>query len=156
MGYNEEKEKGADMTGLEFKKAQAEDAEAIFRLCKENIDKYEDTDSIPYGEVIAWVRRKINKFITEYTRIYRDGALCGYYRFHPDGNKYELDDFYLFEKFRGQGTGSAVLEKCLNEADKPVYLYVFKQNEGAVRLYKKFGFEVREDLGTRYVMEKRI
>ena len=144
------------MNGLEYKKAQAEDAEAILRLCKENIDKYEDISSIPYDDVIAWVRRKITKCILEYTRIYKDGALCGYYRFHPDNGEYELDDFYLFEEYRRQGIGSAVLEKCLFEADKPVYLYVFKQNEGAVRLYKKFGFEVREDLGTRCIMERRI
>ncbi len=144
------------MNLLEFKKAQTEDAEVIFRLCKENIDKYEDIDSIPYDEVIAWVRRKINKSISEYTRIYKDGALCGYYRFHPDDGEYELDDFYLFEEYRGQGIGSAVLEKCLFEADKTVYLYVFKRNEGAVRLYKRFGFEVREDLGTRYIMEKKL
>lgn len=144
------------MNLLEFKKAQAEDAETIFRLCKENIDKYEDIDSIPYDEVNAWVRRKIDKSISEYTRIYKDGTLCGYYRFHPDNGEYELDDFYLFEGYRGQGIGSAVLEKCLFEADKPVYLYVFKRNNGAVRLYKKFGFEVREDLGTRYIMERRL
>ena len=144
------------MTGLEFKQAQPEDVETIFRLCKENIDKYEDISSIPYDEVIEWVQRKINKCISEYMRIYKDGAICGYYRFHLDNNEYELDDFYLFEEFRGYGIGSAVLEKCLNDADKPVYLYVLKRNEGAVKLYKKFGFEVREDLGTRYIMERRF
>ncbi|MBQ7699097.1 MAG: GNAT family N-acetyltransferase [Clostridia bacterium] len=144
------------MNGLEFKQAQPEDVETIFRLCKENIDKYEDISSIPYDEVIEWVQRKINKCISEYTRIYKDGALCGYYRVHLDENEYELDDFYLFEEYRRQGIGSAVLEKCIKEADKPVYLYVFKRNEGAVKLYKKFGFEVKEDLGTRYIMEKRV
>lgn len=156
MSYNKENGKGTDMSGLEFKKAQAEDVDAIFRLCKENIDKYEDIDSIPYDDVINWVRRKINKCISEYTRIYKDGTLCGFYRFHPDNDEYELDDFYLFEEYRGQGIGSAVLEKCLSKADKTVYLYVFKRNDGAVRLYKKFGFEVREDLGLRYIMERRI
>lgn len=147
---------GIDMNGLEFKKAEPEDVETIFRLCKENIDKYEDISSIPYDEVISWVRRKISKRISEYTRIYKDGVLCGYYRFHPDNGEYELDDFYLHEKYRRQGIGSAVLEKCLKEVDKSVYLYVFKRNEGAVRLYKKFGFIVREDLKTRYIMERRI
>ena len=146
------------MNGLEFKKAEPEDAENIYCLFKETVDKYEDISSIPYeyDEIMNWARRKINKFIGEYARIYKDGALCGYYRFHLDKDEYEFDDFYLFETYRGQGIGSAVLEKCLNEADKPVYLYVFKQNEGAVRLYKKFGFEVREDLGTRYIMERRL
>ena len=147
---------GIDMNGLEFKKAEPEDVETIFRLCKENIDKYEDISSIPYNDVINWVRRKISKHISEYTRIYKGSEFCGYYRFHLDKDEYELDDFYLFGEYRGHGIGSAVLEKCLNEADKPVYLYVFKQNEGAVRLYKKFGFIVREDLKTRYIMERRI
>ena len=43
---------------------------------------------------------------------------------------------------------------CIKSADKPVYLYVFKRNAGAVSLYKRFGFEIIKDLGTRYIMER--
>ena len=35
------------------------------------------------------------------------------------------------------------------------FLYVFKCNTPALKLYQKYGFTVREDLGSRYIMERR-
>lgn len=139
-----------------FEKAGVCDAENVFRLCKENIDRYEDVSSIEYDKVIDWVDRKIKKYIDGYTRIYADGELCGYFRFCKDGDMYELDDFYLFEGYRGRGIGTRVLSDILSRADADVYLYVFRRNGAAVRIYEKYGFEVSEDLGTRYVMIRRI
>lgn len=45
-------------------------------------------------------------------------------------------------------------EYILNENKAGFFLYVFKRNIPALRLYEKFGFTVREDLGTRYIMER--
>lgn len=42
----------------------------------------------------------------------------------------------------------------LNENKAGFFLYVFKRNIPDLRLYEKFGFTVREDLGTRYIMER--
>lgn len=47
--------------------------------------------------------------------------------------------------FRGRGAGTALLERSLSEARRKfevVYLSVFSVNEGAQRLYRRFGFSV--------------
>ncbi|MBO4422815.1 MAG: GNAT family N-acetyltransferase [Clostridia bacterium] len=131
------------------------DADEIFRLCTENMEEYEDIASLDYEKVKAWIKRKIDKYISEYTRIYEDGVLCGYYRFHEDGDMYELDDLYLLEGYRGRGIGTRVMSDMLGKTEAASYLYVFKRNAAALALYEKFGFKVKEDLGTRYIMERR-
>ena len=45
--------------GLSYKKATKDDIEPIYELCKQLIDKYEQTDAIDYPKVLNWVLKKI-------------------------------------------------------------------------------------------------
>ena len=140
---------------LKFERASGADVEAIFALSKALIDQYEDVESIDYDKVLQWVRRKIGAQIGEYQRVLMDGDLAGYVHFHPDGERMELDDLYILPEYRGRGIGTAVVEKGCAETEKPVYLYVFRRNEGAVRLYQRLGFEIVQEVGSsRYVMQR--
>lgn len=140
---------------LTYEQATDADAERIFDMCKALIDQYEDVASIDYDKVLQWVRRKIGVQIGEYQRVLMDAALAGYVHFHPDGERMELDDLYILPEYRGRGIGTAVVEKCCAETEKPVYLYVFRRNEGAVRLYKRLGFEIVQEVGSsRYIMQR--
>lgn len=140
---------------LNYARASGADVEAIFTLSKALIDQYEDVASIDYDKVLQWVRRKIDAQIGEYQRVMMDGDLAGYVHFHPDGERMELDDLYILPEYRGRGIGTAVVEKCCAETEKPVYLYVFRRNEGAVRLYQRLGFEIVQEVGSsRYIMQR--
>lgn len=140
---------------LTYEQATQADAERIFSMSKALIDQYEDIASIDYDKVLQWVRRKIEAQIGEYQRVLMDGSLAGYVHFHPDGERMELDDLYILPEYRGQGIGTAVVEKCCAETEKPVYLYVFRCNEGAVRLYQRLGFEIVQEVGSsRYIMQR--
>ena len=138
---------------LSYEPALPEDVEVIFQLSKTLIDQYENIQDIPYGEVLGWVWRKIEKHICSYNRIYVDDAHAGYYRFFPSEEKMELDDLYIFPEFQGRGIGTCVIEKCCGETEKPVMLYVFIRNTRAWKLYQRLGFEIRENIrGSRYIM----
>lgn len=140
---------------LKYERASGADVEAIFALSKALIDQYEDIASIDYDKVLQWVCRKIEAQIGEYQRVLMDGSLAGYVHFHPDGERMELDDLYILPEYRGQGIGTAVVEKCCAETVKPVYLYVFRRNEGAVRLYQRLGFKIVQEVGgSRYIMQR--
>ena len=54
----------------------------------------------------------------------------------------ELDDLYVLSEYRGQGVGTAIIQKCCCETELPVFLYVFKENNPAVSLYEKMGFRI--------------
>lgn len=137
-----------------YNKATISDAEHIFSLCKQLIDKYENIDSIDYEKVLLWVRRKLERSIDEYTTIYADGKKAGYYHFYKnEDGEYELDDLYIFEEFQSRGIGSAVIKKCCSSVNSPVMFYVFIRNERAIALYKRLGFEVIKTVGdSRYIM----
>ena len=141
---------------LSYGPALPEDVDVLYRLNQELIDRYEDVQNIPYEKVLAWVRRKIETSIGSYTRIYADGNHAGFYRFVPGDGEMELDDLYLFPEFQNQGIGTRVIEKCCDETDRPVMLYVFLRNTEAVKLYSRLGFEIRETLGnSRYIMVRK-
>ena len=138
---------------LSFGVAVRQDTDRIFQLNKELIDRYENVQDIPYEEVLGWVRRKIEKNIHSYTRIYADGIHAGFFRFVPNGDRMELDDLYLFPEFQSRGIGSTVIQKCCDETDLPVMLYVFVSNTGACNLYRRLGFEIQETVyNSRYIM----
>ena len=140
---------------LEYRAAEKADAEQIFQMSRENIDQYEDIKAIDYEKVLAWMRRKIENHIGEYVRILCGAENAGYYRMHPENEKMEMDDLYLFPAFQNRGIGTAAITKCLAETEKPVFLYVFTRNVRAMALYRRLGFQVTEQVGkTRCIMER--
>ena len=138
---------------LQYRPAEENDISAIYSQAKDLIDQYEDCDSIDYEKVMAWVYRKIASNISQYRRVHADGEICAYFRLCDDG---ELDDLYVLPAFRGQGIGSEILLKCMDESPNPLYLYVFSGNIRAISFYEKFGFSLREAVGkTRLILERK-
>ena len=130
------------------------DAALLYQLCKKLIDDYEDTTAIDYEKVLSWVKWKIETNIFRYTRILADGVLAGFYCL--DVQSGELDDLYILEPFQGKGLGSTVVRQCMEESHVPLWLYVFKKNTGAIRLYQRLGLQICKEVGsTRYIMQEK-
>ena len=137
---------------LQFVPATESDVPVIFSQAKKLIDTYEDTESINYDKVLAWVNRKIETCIAEYTCVVADNVRCAYYRLCEDG---ELDDLYVLPGFQNKGIGTQILKKCIAESAKPLYLYVFSRNVRAISFYERLGFFVRDTVGkTRLIMAR--
>ena len=137
---------------LLFCAASESDVPVIYEQAKALIDAYEDTHAIDYDKVLAWVKKKIETEIHSYIRVFCDGKICAYYRLCPDG---ELDDLYVLDGFRGQGIGSQILNQCINESPNALWLYVFSRNTRAIAFYERFGFTVREQIGTTRLIMAR-
>ena len=134
---------------LEFIPAESADAGIIFSQLKALIDAYEDLSSINYEKVLAWRRRQIEENIGLYTCVLSDGEKVGWYCLSPsDDGRTELDNFYVLPEYRGRGIGTAVLNRCIESAGRPVFLYCFTQNTRALALYKRMGFRETETVGT--------
>lgn len=86
--------------------------------------------------------------------IFSAGALAGYiaicfgYSIEFGGRDGFIDEFYLAEKFRGQGIGRRVLKLVLarlKEDDiRALHLEVARDNPGAMTLYQSEGFRMRD------------
>lgn len=143
------------MSNLRYSPATPEDIDVIYNLCRELIETYEDLSSIDLPAVLAWVRKKIQTQISAYTSVWQEGDKVAYFCLSDEPEGAELDDFYVLSEYRNCGIGSEVLEHCLKHAQKQVYLYVFTQNIGAIRLYERFGFITTKQVSpTRIIMTK--
>ena len=135
--------------------ATDEDIQPIFNLCKGLIEEYEDLSSIDYSKVLAWVEKKISQNISKYIAITLAGEKVGYYCLERQEVKWELDDFYILPSYRGRGIGTVVLKKICESTNGCIYLYVFRNNIGAISLYNRFGFQtVNVVSNTRQIMER--
>ena len=132
--------------------AQTSDVPVIFAQAKELVDTYEDLSSIDYDKVMAWMERKIAANISQYRCVLANGKKCAFWRLCEDG---ELDDLYVLPEFRSIGIGAKIMEKCIQESENPLWLYVFRNNTRAISFYERFGFTVREAVGsTRLIMSR--
>ncbi len=122
--------------------AAEDDVETVFRLNKELIDKYENVNTINYERVLAQVRDGIARSILDYRRIIYGGETAGFILVEKHLDRTELDDLFLFPKFQNKGIGTALVSDIIRSSDTPVFLFVFIENEGAVRLYRRLGFEI--------------
>lgn len=138
---------------LTYEPAKPEDLEPLYALNQDLINRYEDLESIDYPKVLSWVHQNLERTLPSFTRVYQDGILAGYYCLSPNAGKMELDSLFVFPEFQNQGIGTAILQKCLEESDVSVFLYVFKRNTRAYELYRRMGFQVTKDIKTRYIME---
>lgn len=133
--------------------ARSDDIETVFRLNKELIDKYENTDVIDYQAVLRQVRGGIEQNIHNYQRVMCAEETAGFVLVENHPDRTELDDLFLFPEFQNKGIGTALIQDIIKVSQKPVFLFVFIENKGAVRLYGRLGFEIIETFqGSRYRM----
>nr|MBQ8245206.1 GNAT family N-acetyltransferase [Oscillospiraceae bacterium] len=139
---------------LSYAPALEEDILPILQLNKALINRYEELSSIDYPSVIRWVRQNIEKQLPHFRRVLMDGTPAGYFCLCPSDRKWELDSLFIFPEYQGNGIGTEVIRTCLNASGGKLFLYVFKDNTGALRLYERMGFQiVKEARKTAYLME---
>ena len=140
---------------LALKPATPEHAPLILEQCRDLILRYEDLKQINLERVLAWLDKKIRENISYYTCVYSKETLVAFFSLREEETQVELDDFYVLEPYRNRGFGSEILEDCITKTQKPIYLYVFTANQGAIRLYERYGFvKTREVSPTRIIMTR--
>ena len=124
---------------ISYSSALEVDVDVIYTFCSQLIAGFE-TDPIDLDKVLPWCKRKISSQLAEYQRILKDGELAGYFHLSPmEDGSWELDDFYLFEGYRGQGIGKKLLNCAFEDATKCV-VWTGKENNIAISLYQSSGF----------------
>lgn len=73
------------------------------------------------------------------TFVYDDGVVKGFVRV----NETEIEKLFVEPVFQGRGIGSALLEHVIRHTGAK-WLLVLEKNEGAIRLYERFGFRLTD------------
>lgn len=105
-------------------------------------------------KIIKYVNNNIPKQIDNYQMILVNNKTIGAVLINNLDDGVLLDEIFIEEDFRNKGIGSSILKEIIQNHDI-VYLWVYKLNKKAIKLYKKIGFKVIEETETRYYMKNQ-
>ena len=136
-----------------LRKAKNEDKELLISYKLATIFAYADNlDKKEIDKINNYVLESIKEEINDYKVIEIDNKVIGSLLVRKENNEVLLDEIYIEEKYRGLGIGSKLIREILNK-HSVVYLWVYKENTGAIKLYSSLGFKIIEETETRYRMK---
>lgn len=132
---------------------------------KEILYNYKILNILDFNKMTAGEKERVNKYIFDsiinhvdnYRLIIVDNKIIGVYCSYIKDNHIFLDEIYIEKEYRNLGIGTNLIKKEIENANLTkmnLKLWVYKDNEKAVNLYKRLGFIIEQDTETRYLMKK--
>ena len=140
---------------MEYKLSNSsnKDINRLIEYKKRTIYQYaKDLSNEEIDSINKYVTSEVPRLINDYSNIIFDNKIVGCILLKNNDNSKLLDEIYLEEEYRNKGIGTEIIKDILNNNDV-VYLWVYKENEKAISLYKKLGFNVIEETESRYCMK---
>lgn len=77
-------------------------------------------------------------------------AMYGFFKGEGPHGRLWIDRLLIDEQFQGRGLGTDFMKKLIETViqeygEQPIFLSVYPENQGAVRLYEKLGFKFIEE-----------
>lgn len=109
--------------------------------------------SIEEQEKISnYVHNEVLEYLHFFELIEVSSSIVGCVLVRPYQDGYLLDEIYLEKEYRNLGISSSILKDKTMQFS-PLYLWVYKDNQKAISLYKRIGFLTKEETAIRYFME---
>ena len=106
------------------------------------------------NEINNYVTDEVSKLINNYYNILVDSKIIGSISLTNKDDGKLLDEIYIEKEYRNNRIGTNIIKNILINNDI-VYLWVYKDNEKAVSLYKNLGFSIINETESRYYMKYR-
>jgi len=148
-GYNEVK--SMQVEGLKIRRAEPDDCSAIYEIFS-SPDVVAGTLQLPYPSLEQWRQRLAEPGDGTYNLVAVVGdrvvGLIGVHTFpnRPRRRHVGAIGISVHNEWQGKGVGTALMRACVDLADKwlnltRLELEVYTDNEQAIGLYERFGFE---------------
>lgn len=137
----------------ELRKATENDVQLLIKYKLSTIFQFaDDISNNEEKEIKEYVNDSVPKLLNEYKIIVVNGHDIGCFLVtdYEDGKL--IDEIYLEDEYRGKGIGTDLIFNILSKHNV-AYLWVYKQNKEAIKLYKKLGFKIELETDTRYFMK---
>ena len=129
------------------------DINRLIEYKKRTIYEYaKDLSNEEIDKINKYVTSEVPRLINDYCNIIVDNKIVGCLLLTNKDDGKLLDEIYLEEDYRDKGIGTKIIKNVLNNNDI-VYLWVYKENEKAISLYKKLEFYVIKETESRYYMK---
>lgn len=137
---------------IRIRRAEPEDHESVWRILADP-DTFPGTLQLPHPSREMWRKRFAEHSESDYILVACvDGEIVGHAGLHPVAKSPRRSHamslgITVRRDFQGRGVGGALLKAILDLADNwlnvfRVELTVYTDNERALALYRRFGFEV--------------
>ena len=129
------------------------DVNRLIEYKKRTIYEYaKDLSNEEIDKINKYVTSEVPRLINDYCNIIVDNKIVGCLLLTNKHDGKLLDEIYLEEDYRDKGIGTKIIKNILDNNDI-VYLWVYKENEKAISLYKKLEFYVIKETESRYYMK---
>ncbi len=103
-------------------------------------------------EINTYVKDNVPKQLNNYKLINIDGNIVGCILVENKDDGVIIDELYIEEKYRNNGIGTDLINNVISN-NNIVYLWVYKLNVKAIRLYKRLEFKIIKETENRYYMQ---
>lgn len=103
-------------------------------------------------EINKYVKDNVPKQLNNYKLINIDGNIVGCILVENKDDGVIIDELYIEEKYRNNGIGTDLINNVISN-NNIVYLWVYKLNVKAIRLYKRLEFKIIKETENRYYMQ---
>lgn len=129
-----------------------EDIDILIKYKLNSILKYaSNLSKKELDEINTYVKDNIPNQINNYKLINIDGNIVGCILIENAYDGIIIDELYIEEKYRNNGIGTDLINNVISN-NNIVYLWVYKLNVNAIRLYKRLGFKIIKETENRYCM----
>ena len=100
----------------------------------------------------SYIEKHVPEQLEDYKIIRVDGKKVGCLLVQNREDGTILDEIYLEDDYRNKGIGTDIIKKVIKD-NGAVYLWVYKTNSKARKLYEKLGFVIVDKTESRYRMK---
>ena len=137
----------------ELIKSSYNDIEKLIEYKKKTIFEYaKDLPDEEITRINNYVKNNVPKILDNYSNIVVGNKVVGCLLVVNKDDGVLLDEIYIEEQYRNKGIGKYIIRNVLKGSDV-VYLWVYKENERAISLYKDLGFKVIDETEERFYMK---
>jgi putative acetyltransferase len=143
---------------MQIRNIVSKDNAAMAKIIRDSLEEFNAAKpgTVYFDETTDWLSDVFSAPRAAYFVIEVEEELAGGAGFFPTkglpSDTCELVKMYVAKKFRGNGYGQTLLEKCMQEAKeegfKKMYIESMPELSNAISMYEKNGFEfIRHSLG---------
>lgn len=132
--------------------AKKENISILIKYSIYNILEYtKNVDEKEKNRISNYVDDKVSQLINKYKLITINQNIIGAFLIVDYKGGFMIEDIYIEEDYRNKGIGSSIINDLIKRK-KIVYLWVYKLNTSAIKLYENLGFRIIEETESRYLM----
>jgi len=142
---------------LNIRKAELNDVDMLLDMKLDIIlssKEIAELDKRELEKIVNYSEEEIRENLEDYKIIEdEDKNVIGIFALFDYDDGKLLDTIYVINSSRKKGIGTKIIKNIILNNYQPIYLWVYKSNKLAVKLYEKLNFKIKEETDIRYFMK---